>query len=175
MVRRQDAKILPFPDIPLDNSNNSFTLPVNLDQPQSDVLNKITIDLLESPQIQKLTVRQSLEPEWMVQRSMRLTASNFGKVVKRKRPPTEPFLRDIFVPKDLSKVSSIRHGRQQELIARSFYSRKMQKKCKQFIVYDAGLVVNPSFPYLGASPDGKVYDPTEKDPFGLLEMKNPYT
>ena len=51
----------------------------------------------------------------------------------------------------------------------------MQKMCKQFIVFDAGLVVNPSFPYLGASPDGKVYDPTEKDPFGLLEIKNPYT
>ena len=79
MVQRQDAKILPFPDIALDNSNNSFTLPVNLDQPQSDVLNKITIDLLESRQIQTLTMLQSLEPEWMVQRSMRLTASNFGK------------------------------------------------------------------------------------------------
>ena len=48
MVQRQDAKIVPFLDIPLDNSNNSFTLPVNLDQPQSDVRNKITIDLLES-------------------------------------------------------------------------------------------------------------------------------
>ena len=111
----------------------------------------------------------------MFQRSKRLTASNFGKVVKRKRPPTEFFVRDIFVPKDLSKVSSIHHGRQQELIVRSLYNRKMQKKCKQFIVFDAGLVVNPSFPYLGASPDGKVYDPTEKDPFGLLEIKNPYT
>ena len=62
----------------------------------------------------------------------------------------------------------------QGLISRSIYCRKMQKTCKQFIVYDAGLVVNPSFPYLGASPDGKVYDPTEKDPFGLLELKNPY-
>ena len=50
----------------------------------------------------------------------------------------------------------------------------MQKKCKKFIVYDAGLVINPSFPYFGASPDGKVYDPTEKDPFGLMEIKNPY-
>ena len=111
----------------------------------------------------------------MFQRSKRLTASNFGKVIKRKRPPTESFLRDIFVPKDLSKVSSIRHGRQQELIVRTLYSRKMQKMCKQFIVFDAGLVVYPSFSYLGASPDGKVYDPTEKDPFGLLEIKNPYT
>ena len=46
----------------------------------------------------------------------------------------------------------------------------MQKTCKQFIVFDAGPVVKPSFPYLG-----KVYDPTEKDPFGLLEIRNPYT
>ena len=152
--------------------NDSFNPPI-LDQPQNDVIKKITINLTESQQIEKITVRQSLEPEWLFQRSKRLTASNFGKVIKRKRPPTESFLRDIFVPKDLSKVSSIRHGRQQELIVRSLYSRKMQKMCKQFIVFDAGLVVNPSFPYLGASPDGKVYDPTEKDPFGLLEIKKP--
>ena len=64
----------------------------------------------------------------MVLRSMRLTASIFGKVVKRKRPPTEPFLRDIFVPKDLSKVSSIRHGRQQELIARGLFTKE---KCRR--------------------------------------------
>lgn len=51
----------------------------------------------------------------------------------------------------------------------------MQKMCKQFTVFYAGLVVNPSFPYLGASPDGKVYNATEKDLFGLLEIKNPYT
>ena len=51
----------------------------------------------------------------------------------------------------------------------------MQKTCKQFIVFDAGLVVNPSFPCLGASPDGKVYDPTKKDPFGLLEIKKNLT
>lgn len=110
IAQRQEARILPFPDTPLDNSNNTFIVPVDLDQPEIDVLNKITIDLLESQQIEKLTAQQSLEPEWMAQRSMKLTASNFGKVVKRKRPPTEPILRDIFVPKDFSKVSSIRHG-----------------------------------------------------------------
>ena len=174
MVANPGARIEPFPDLPLANLNNSFIPPV-LDQPQNDVIKKIAINLAESQQIEKRTVRQSLEPEWLFQRSKRLTASNFGKVVKRKRPPTESFVRDIFVPKDLSKVSSICYGRQQELIVRSLYNRKMQKTCKQFTVFDAGLVVNPSFPYLGASPDGKVYDPTEKDPFGLLEIKNPYT
>lgn len=174
MVVNTDSRIQPFPDLPLPNSNDTFTPPI-LDQPQIDILKNVTTDLAKSHEIEMKTVRQSLEPEWMVQRSMRLTASNFGKVTKRKRPPTEAFLRNIFIPKDLSNVSSIRHGRQQELTTRSLYSRKMQKKCKKFIVYDAGLVINPSFPYLGASPDGKVYDPTEKDPFGLMEIKNPYT
>ena len=36
-------------------------------------------------------------------------------------------------------------------------------------------MVNPSHPYLGASPDGKVFDPTSASPFGLLEIKCPYT
>ena len=32
----------------------------------------------------------------------------------------------------------------------------MQKQVPGFAVFDAGLSVHPSFPYLGASPDGKV-------------------
>ena len=36
-------------------------------------------------------------------------------------------------------------------------------------------MVNPSHPYLGATPDGKVFDPTSASPFGLLEIKSPYT
>jgi len=161
MVANQRARIEPFPDLPLTNLNNSFTPPI-LDEPQNDVIKKITTNLAESQQIEKITFSQSLEPEWLFQRSKRLTASNFGKVIKRKRPPTESFLRDIFVPKDLFKVSSIRHGRQQELTVRSLYSRKMQKMCKQFIVFYAGLVANPSFPYIGASPMGKCTTPLKK-------------
>ena len=34
-----------------------------------------------------------------------------------------------------------------------------------------GLVINPSCPYLGCSPDGMVYDDSEDDRFGLLERK----
>ena len=51
----------------------------------------------------------------------------------------------------------------------------MQKKNRKFTVYETGLVVNPSLPFLGASPDGKVFDPTEVEPFGLLEIKAPFT
>lgn len=37
----------------------------------------------------------------------------------------------------------------------------------------SGFVIHPDAPYLGASPDAKVYDPTEDPPFGLAEVKCP--
>jgi len=59
---------------------------------------------------------------------------------------------------------------------KSLYARKMQKQShKNFTVYDCGLVVNPSQPYLGTNPDGKVFDPLSPSAFGLLEIKCPYT
>ena len=41
-------------------------------------------------------------------------------------------------------------------------------------IYKSGFVINPSIPFLGASPDYKVYDPSEPiSPYGLLEIKCP--
>lgn len=40
-------------------------------------------------------------------------------------------------------------------------------------VVPSGFVLNPDAPYLGASPDAKVYDPTANPPFGLPEVKCP--
>ena len=37
-----------------------------------------------------------------------------------------------------------------------------------------GLVINPEYSWLGASPDGVVHDPGCTDPNGLLEINCPY-
>lgn len=170
-----NSSVKAFPQLPVQSSiPHNYIKPINLQSSHSNILDEVIIDLRDCWELEQTTVQQSMEPRWMIQRCKRLTASNFAKVLNRKRQPSEQFLRDIFCPKDLSKVPSIRHGRQQEIAARSMYCRKMQKQCKTFSVYDCGLVVNPLHPYLGASPDGKVYDPTEKEPFGLLEIKNPF-
>ena len=66
----------------------------------------------------------------------------------------------FFEAKDLSNVASIRRGKQNEKVVRSYYARKMQKHLnKNFTAYDTGLVVNPFRPYLGAIPGSKVIDP----------------
>ena len=41
------------------------------------------------------------------------------------------------------------------------------------ITHPCGLVIHPEMPWLGASPDGLVYDPSATPPFGLVEIKFP--
>ena len=50
----------------------------------------------------------------------------------------------------------------------------MKKANHDVTVYHSGLVVNPAFPYFGASPDGKVVDKNATDNFGSLEIKCPF-
>lgn len=39
--------------------------------------------------------------------------------------------------------------------------------------YPCGFVIHPDSPWLGASPDGLIFDPSEPYQFGLIEMKCP--
>ena len=44
------------------------------------------------------------------------------------------------------------------------------------VVCSSGFLISPSHPFLGASPDGAVYDPTStSQPYCFLEIKCPYT
>lgn len=168
-------QIEPFPKLPRTTIDESILVPPdNLAPDEVKLLSSIEITIEKAHQLFDTTVGQSMISEWYEARKKRLTASNFGLVLLRKKMPTEAFLRNIFNPKDLSNVESIRHGRQNEVKARTIYSCEMQKMNRKFTVFEAGLVVNPTLPFLGATPDGKVFDPTEKEPFGLLEIKCPF-
>ena len=160
-------EVLDFPKIPiLASCNQLFILPEEFSDTTEPILEQININIEQAWHLQNNTVAQAQDKRWVQEREIRLTASHFGKVLYRKKEPSESFMKSIFEPKDLSKVSSIQHGKHNEVIVRSLYARKMQKHLhKNFPVYDCGLVVNPSHPYLGASPDGKVFDPSSTSPF----------
>lgn len=51
----------------------------------------------------------------------------------------------------------------------------MQQKVPGFVVFDAGTSVHSKFPFLGATPDGKVFDPSSNSKYGLLEAKCPFS
>jgi len=124
----------------------------------------------EAHTLEQSTWLQSQSTKWKESRVGWVTASRFGDVLLRKSPPTTSFINTFF---DISQYSTIpapiNHGLQNEVKARNAYCSKTG-----FVVRTCGLVVNPSFPWLGTSPDGLVEDPSMKC-FGLLEIKCPYT
>ena len=114
-------------------------------------------DLKAAQALEQRTVLQSLSKEWLDNHKFRLTANNFHKVLSRFKNTTNSFMNSIFFTSNISNVKSIEHGKVNEKIARSIYSKKMQKKVYTFFsIFDAGLNVQPTIPCFGASPDAKV-------------------
>ena len=165
-----------YPSIPLQLSSVKLDLgDISGNQELQTLLSKIQIDIPAAHALHNQTIHQSLSERWRQERQLRLTASNFGSVVKRKIAPSEAFVRNIFKPQDLKKVVAVSYGQNRENIAKEQYMKKMTKRAKHVItVYEAGLCVNPSFPHLGATPDGRVLDRSVENPLGLLEIKCPY-
>lgn len=152
-----------------------ISIPLNTDQYRS-IFSKLQVDMDQAKSIEVATKQQHLSKSWKEERAPRLTASKFGDILVRKATPSDAFLKRIFDSPDISHTSAASHGIKSENKAKDIYRKKMVKKFKHDVtLYDVGLVVNPAFPWLGASPDGKVLDRSYTPPLGLLEIKCPFT
>ena len=107
--------------------------------------------------LEKQTISQSSNETWYYLREKCITASKFGKVAKR-------------VTNFDSLVNQLNPSRR-------VVTADMHNIAKQGMVnwFPSGLIINPKSPWLGCSPDRKVYDSSaEKDgylPFGRFETK----
>ena len=91
----------------------------------------------------------------------------FGEVISRKpQTPPDKLVVWILKPTDFTTPEAIEQ-----------YTKYQQANGHPaLLVTKSGFLVNPSVPFLGASPDGAVYDPSNSDqPFGFLEVKCPYS
>jgi hypothetical protein len=126
--------------------------------------NDITMD--EARQLADMTTQQSASQQWYDARRPRLTASVFGEIMKRKADINESFMSRLFTDQNF-KTAATQHGKQNETKAKELYVQRNPG----VHIHDCGFVVNPSFSFLGATPDGKVCDSGQ---LGLLEVKCPY-
>ena len=70
-------------------------------------------------------------------------------------------------------VSSLRYGRENESRAAKYYVQFQEKYGHAGIqIFPCGLVVNPLYIWVGASPDRILFDPTSNPPYGCLEIKS---
>ncbi|CAC5412409.1 unnamed protein product [Mytilus coruscus] len=125
-----------------------------------------TISKDEVTSTEEQTREQAQCEKWFKERENRITASYFHRIVKRKAAITEKFILSIMKPKPFtSKATS--YGRNNELKARNLYVQTAGHH-----VHDCGFVINPRYPFIGATPDAKICD---NGVTGIMEIKCPFS
>ena len=133
---------------------------------------KVGVSIDRSIEVCLQTINQSTEPSWYLECSNRITASIFGKVLNR-RQSIQPSslvksITDRSTKGGTSMPAALRWGIEHEDIAIQQYS-----ETNMHIVKKCGFVISPTWPWLGCSPDGIIF---ENDiPVGCLEIKCPYS
>ena len=110
--------------------------------------------------------------------SKRLTSSNFGAVVKRRKTifPTSLLNKIQNQSKQAKRPEPCQWGKDKEGKAVIEYCKFKNNEGRGINVCSkCCFVVNIEFPWLGASPDFLVFDHTEAKSFGIGEVKCPFS
>ena len=124
--------------------------------------------------IEKATRMQANCLRWHEERYCRLTASNFGAVVKRRSAHSNlatTLLSNKMLP---STIQAIKWGKDYEKIALAQYSSEIAKLHPNLTMQTAGLYIGQPG-YLGASPDGVLVDVQTGVVHGIVEIKCPFS
>ena len=129
-------------------------------------LEGLTVTEADSLNIEECTRLQSCCPEWHKLRKQRIIASSFKRVFSRQKDFDSVAIQ--LIGRKPIPTAAMKYGLDHEHEAAEQYSATQQVN-----TYPVGFIINPSAPYLGCSPDRRVYDPSEEHPWGLLEIKCP--
>ncbi|XP_023338397.1 uncharacterized protein LOC111709047 [Eurytemora carolleeae] len=133
----------------------------------NDILRKLQISRTRQAVIERATRGQGRNPEWRKERKERLTASNFGRVIKmRMTTSCQNTVLSILYPDKLDNLQAIKYGRMNEAEAISELNSILEQEGLGE-VEECGIFVDIWKGFLAASPDGLV----GKD--GLVEVKCP--
>ncbi|XP_064597345.1 uncharacterized protein LOC135463829 isoform X2 [Liolophura sinensis] len=122
----------------------------------------------EAEKIEMSTRDQADSAMWFEERRNGLTASQFAKICKRKKDINEKFINSLFGEVNTFTSPATSYGRANESVAKQVYLAKNTN----IHIHDCGLVVNPQFSFLAATPDGKICINGQT---GILEIKCPYS
>lgn len=115
--------------------------------------------------MERETRLQSDSKVWHSFRADRITSSVFKQVIARIADSDSLTARLL---KKNIQTKVMKYSIEHEPIAARHYANLTKNN-----VYPCGLVINPSAPHLGSSPDRHVHDVSASPPFGLLEIKCP--
>jgi hypothetical protein len=137
--------------------------PKEFDIKKLKILEHVSKTNEEIKTLEESTKNQSESELWKVERSIRLTASNFGKVCKLRAITSRKNTVKSILYNKLSGSLSTNYAIENEPIARISFEKVIQLKIKP-----AGLFADKTYNFLAASPDGLIEDD------GIVEIKCPY-
>ena len=134
----------------------------------------VVLDNDKRHEIEMSTRNQNTSPLWHDERFKRITASRVGGIAKmRKTTKRGNKVREMLYTKFCGNADTA-YGIVNEDVSRNEYVKHMQEKGHTGLtVSSSGLVISNLTPWLAASPDGVVVDPSSTPSDGLLELKNP--
>lgn len=121
------------------------------------------------PHLTEVSTReQANSDQWFEARKSRLTASNFGSVLKRKAMPSDKFLGSIFCGNKSLSAPSLDYRKRNEKNAKAKYLEKYPSRN----FHQCGFVINKELSFFRGTPDGKICDDGKSS---IVEIKCPYT
>ena len=138
--------------------------------------NKVVVSKQEMEQIEQNTKDQGDSDLWMAERRKRITASVVGGIAKMQKKTkrstrVKNMLYSRFKGGEATRYGSLR----EEAACQQYISHQQQHGHSNLKTVKTGLVVLLDNPWLAASPDNKVHDPSATPPYGLAEYKNPHS
>ena len=161
--------IAPYSDDYVPRSSlGTFPLPLkSLQQPRYTemqyhellaVCDAISLEVTKemSQLVEKETRLQSKSSLWYKYRASRITSSSMKAVCHTDSTnPSQSLVKSICNPEEFAFTSKQTNwGQKQEKAAKELYLKINISNHDQLVVTDSGLVINPQWPYMGASPDG---------------------
>lgn len=157
----------PRPSLPLQNYHlqPSKSMFVCSEQQQLHLKSmEVTWDMVNK--FECATRAQSTCPEWHQLRRQRLTASRFREICQVRENSEEDLANRLL--QGTRQTAAMKRGL--ELEADAIWEYCQMKRVNH---YPCGFVIHPDASWLGASPDGLIFDPSEPCQFGLIEIKCP--
>ena len=154
--------------------------PSHLQLPYHELLNmcetvsiEVTNEMAKS--LEKETRSQSKCNLWFKHRAGRVTASCMKQVCHTDvTNPAQSLVKSICYPQELSFSSKQTDwGQKHEKVARELYLKTQKQYHSDLTVADSGLVINPRWPFIAATPDGII--DCKCCGKGVLEIKCPYS
>ena len=142
---------------------------------QSFYTTKVKVSREKALTIESNTRQQSENEEWMIEREKHITASRVGTIAKMRKTTKRSKKVEALLYSTFRGNEATRYGQEMEEQTRKDYELHQQQNGHEGLkTQPVGLVISLENPWLAASPDNRVDDPSETPTTGLAEYKNPF-